>query len=290
MKKKTEKTSNTGKQSVAYAINTVQGKPRSINCVVSGKSYVLPASHKSFDEVVKEVKKKNPDTRKLVRLMSKAEIIREYSQNKVVVSGGCLYYKGEKLGGFLVETILDLEARGFPNKPLIRFLENLMLNPDPAVRQNLYKYLSQEKFTMTPDGYFLAYKGILNSGYSATAGDIELIHGKQQDGRVYNGKGEYIEVKRDSVSKSNCSKGLHVGTFGFASSFSEKCVLIKVHPKDVVYIESGAVKCKVCAYKVVDDLVNKQKLSEPLDARFLSDDDEDAPMWRQTTETATCCA
>lgn len=105
---------------------------------------------------------------------------------------------------------------------------------------------------LTPDGCFLAYKAVRADYYD--------IH----SGTVLNKPGVPIErLKRDQVdpdADKECSRGYHVGTYAYAKSFgsigstSNKLLIVKVNPADIVSFGKGCYeKLRVCYYTIVSE-------------------------------------
>lgn len=141
--------------------------------------------------------------------------------------------------------------------PLGAFLRRLERNPSPASRSQLFGWLKAGGFTLTTDGYIVGYKSVRADGRSAHAGN-EPVAVKAQDGSVQTVTGNVpypvgatVSMDRDLVDddrNSACSVGLHVGTFGYAESFSEQMLVVLVDPADVVSVptDSHAQKMRVC--------------------------------------------
>ena len=113
---------------------------------------------------------------------------------------------------------------------------------------------------ITPDGNFLAYKGVQTDYYSFTSGSINVLSGKVDNGKIYNGIGEYILVSRNQVcddKEIGCSSGLHAGSVKYATEFGSrgKVVIVEINPCDVVSIptDCNCEKLRTCAYKVVGE-------------------------------------
>jgi len=111
---------------------------------------------------------------------------------------------------------------------------------------------------ITPEGNFLAYKGVQSDYYSITSGTIDIVKGQVMDGHILNAIGEEIEVVRNQVCDDKdlgCSKGLHAGSMKYATDFASngKVVIVEINPADVVSIptDCSCQKLRTCAYKVV---------------------------------------
>lgn len=141
--------------------------------------------------------------------------------------------------------------------PLGAFLRRLERNPSQASRSQLFGWLKAGGFTVTTDGYIVGYKSVRVDGRSAHAGR-EPVTVAYQDGTVetVNGHVPYpvgatVSMDRDLVDDdrdSACSVGLHVGTYGYAETFSDDMLVVLVDPADVVSVPTDAhwQKMRVC--------------------------------------------
>ena len=170
-------------------------------------------------------------------------------------------YNGESIPDVLANKIRSIVAEGLPVSLFGKFWENLQQNPSASSVRELYEFLAYKELPITEDGCFLAYKG-LQSDYWSISGNTKtkVVKGNSDSaGRIFNGIGEEIEVRRfdvDDNRNQHCSFGLHVGSLDYARDFSQgKLVVVKVNPKDVVSVPTdySCQKCRVSAYKVVDD-------------------------------------
>jgi hypothetical protein len=181
--------------------------------------------------------------------------------NGFTVIGGKVFFKGVEVGGYLVDRILFfMQTLPTQSERLIRFAENLFLNPDTVVRDTLYKFLEHKGFTITSDGCFLGYKGVNRDYYSITSGSIEVIRGSVgPTGRILNSVGEIIEVERSQVCNDpnrGCEKGIHIGSWEYADNFKGedgRMMIVKCNPRNVVSVPSDCnfSKVRVCEYEVI---------------------------------------
>jgi len=72
------------------------------------------------------------------------------------------YLKGIdiKLPSLLADTFVDYIENDFPVDALVNFWKLLLTNPDPRVREDLFKFLQEYNFAITDNGYFVAYKAV----------------------------------------------------------------------------------------------------------------------------------
>jgi hypothetical protein len=137
---------------------------------------------------------------------------------------------------------------GFPIKPLVLFMENLMENPSYRSVNELYGFLEKNNLPITPEGHFLAYKKV--------RADFKDVH----SGTMDNSVGQVVEMPRNLVddnANNTCSSGLHFCSQSYLSSFGgERTVIVKINPRDVVSIPNDYdfSKGRACRYEVVGEL------------------------------------
>jgi hypothetical protein len=61
---------------------------------------------------------------------------------------------------FLAKHIYKMSKRGMDYNPALNFWRLCSLNPDPRARDDLFQFLKGGKFTITPSGYFIAYRNV----------------------------------------------------------------------------------------------------------------------------------
>ncbi len=198
----------------------------------------------------------------ILDLIQTTPVIINYTQNNVEIKNGQIYYKNEVLHNCLVTRLLDLYEHGYPFKPLLKFLENIMENPSSRAIDELYTFLEHKHLPITSDGYFLAYKKVRS--------DYKDFY----SGKISNKIGDKPSMPRNQVGddfNEGCSKGLHVGSLEYARDQfhpNEGHVIIcKVNPKDVVSVPSDCdcQKVRVCDYEVYAKL-DENNLSGGLEA------------------------
>ena len=146
---------------------------------------------------------------------------------------------------------------------MLKFFENLLQNPSSRAVSELPDFMENKNLPLTEDGHFLAYKSVRSDWYSKANGNLTLLSGKADNaGHIYNAVGEVIECVRNEVDDergNTCSHGLHVGGLqysgpgGWYNSSSDKVVIVKVNPKDVVSVpqDHNAQKVRVAKYEVI---------------------------------------
>ncbi|UQX13392.1 hypothetical protein [Candidatus Mycobacterium methanotrophicum] len=164
---------------------------------------------------------------------------------------------GDPVEEVVLAAAIRLTSSAADLAPLGAFLRRLERNPSQASRSQLFGWLKAGGFTLTTDGHIVGYKSVRADGRSAHAGR-EPVTVVAQNGSVETVTGHVpypvgatVWMARDLVNddrNSACSVGLHVGTFGYAESFSEQTLVVLVDPADVVSVpsDSNAQKMRVC--------------------------------------------
>jgi hypothetical protein len=126
----------------------------------------------------------------------------------------------------------------------------------------LYDWLKDRDFTLTSDGCFLAYKGVIPSGegyYLSISAGSAYVNDELVTGQIRQEVGDIVTMGRSKVAFDpgvGCSTGLHAGTWEYASSFARGAVLtVKINPRDVVSVPTDceAQKLRVCRYEIVSE-------------------------------------
>jgi hypothetical protein len=182
--------------------------------------------------------------------------------DRVQIGNGQVLFDGKRIENALTKQIvrfLQEDVEDF--KPLVNFMEKVMDNPNEHSREQLYEWLDRYDFTITPSGDIVAYKGVRRDGDSfqsiSSGTEAVYVDGVRHQGRIPNPIGAVINMERDLVHhdpSAGCSRGLHVGTYSYASGFAQGALLeCHVNPRDVVSVptDCGWQKVRTCRYKVV---------------------------------------
>lgn len=246
----------------------------SLTAVIDGSVFTVDKSHDNYNELLEYFKTSDKDNFLKFYKQTKKEVTVEPIIKGTVLTfdGSDLYYNGNKLHHTYVDRIVSARENGFPIEPMLKFFENLLQNPSQRSLEELPDFLMNRNLPITEDGCFLAYKSVSSDWYSKASGSLTLISGKaDSNGRIFNGVGEVIECLRNEVDDergNECSKGLHVGGLaysgpgGWYNSSTDKVVIVKVNPKDVVSVpkDHDAQKVRTCRYEVVEEF--KQALND----------------------------
>lgn len=271
---------------IAYTLTN-----NSITVVLDNKVYTVSNGQAHWEPVLDAIR--NNDKAKLHTVLSVANTIVTFTEGNVTVKDNQVFYRNVPLDNCVVEKVLEFSKNKLPLQPILRFINNLMKNPSRRAVQELYKFLEHKNMPITPDGNFLAYKGVQSDYYSKTAGSIIVIKGKVQDGKIYNGIGEEIEVERNGVCDDKnlgCSSGLHAGSVNYATDFGRggRVVIVEINPADVVSVpdDCSCQKLRACRYKVVGEYevpldhnynnsYSQEDWHDDDDDEFYEDEDED---------------
>lgn len=159
------------------------------------------------------------------------------------VIDGLVYVNGEAMPPELSDRVLKFVEEKLPMQYLVKFWNNLKLNPSYNSRQMLFKFLETNNHPITQDGCFVAYRGVRD--------DFKDCH----TGTFDNSIGQVLEMSRDAVDdnpNNTCSSGLHVASYEYAKNFGNTTVEVKVNPKDVVCVPTdyNGTKMRVCKFEV----------------------------------------
>ncbi len=234
-----------------------------IKLVLNGSQHTATPEHPSYAKIKAGLGTLDAET--LLRLVDVEKAIEDSlnsaatGDNQARVEGGIVYFNDEAIHNTLAERILSMMRDGFPVAPMLRFLENLMENPSRTAVEELYDFLSAKGLPITEDGHFLAYKGI-NSDFT-----------DKYTGTIDNSVGQVVEVPRNSVDDNRanqCSNGLHVGHFDYASNYARGGVmtLVQVNPRDAVSVpkDHEFAKLRACRYEVIRVFGQSEELPKSL--------------------------
>lgn len=253
-------------QTIYVWLNTEKGQK------MSG-TFLRAEDPKAFETLAKALKEDNK--KKIKELVSMKfdliQAINSFGDGKVGFSDGDLFYvteDGDKnpIDTKLTAKIKELIRTGADASVLVKFLDNLLDNPNPRSIKDFYDFLIVNNLAMTEDGHFLAYK-IVGPKF------LDLYTGKMD-----NSPGTVVKMDRSKVNadpKHTCSHGLHIcskdylpnyGGFYGANGGGNKIVVVKVNPRDVVAfpLDYNNAKARVCEYSVVGEFVVRETLKEQI--------------------------
>lgn len=248
----------------------------------------LSPTHKAWDKFKSILLSDNPEDLSedearsiLVKNANVAQWVGKVSNDVSVTLYG-VYFRGEPISGPIADTLSKMAREDASGdkvfaKALARFIEKADANPSIENSDQLYRWVINEGLTITPDGDFIGYKSVRDSGktypedlqvpvgkhvYFSTYDGGAIVDGIDAPGYVPNFVGAVVEMPRDKVDPDgnvHCSVGLHVGTFKYAyNSYGgnvHNTLLIKVNPSDVVSVprDYNFQKLRTCKYTVIGE-------------------------------------
>lgn len=225
--------------------------PNSISLYVDGDYFQVEKSHANYEPVLAALRKNPRDQREILGLVDMPRFICKVSAGRVEVSEDEILFSGQKVSGYMVDRMMEMAKSGDEIESWALFMDNLMDNPLPTVREDLYKWMEAGKMPITPDGCIIAFKKV--------KADYRDVH----SGKFDNSVGAILEMPReacDTNRNNTCSTGFHFCSAGYLSSFSgSKVMVVKINPRDVTAIPSdyNNHKARCCRYVVTAELKNE---------------------------------
>jgi len=250
----------------------------SVTAVIGNNVLSANSTHPNWVKIMEAVK--NDDATAFVNAMNIRQSVINYVNGKIKIIGNEVFYDKLRIGGVIVDRLLNFIGEGLPATPIVRFIENLYSNPSQRAVTELYSFLEHKNLPVTAAGNFLAYKGLKADFYSITNGKLTLIQGmSDSNGYIFNGVGETVECVRNQVDdnkENHCSTGIHAGSLEYATNFAGQngvVVIVEINPKDVVSIPSDCdcQKLRTCKYTVVGRY--EGALDSTYNTQYSSDDD-----------------
>ena len=264
--------------SKVYIANIVTSSAATI--VTSADTLTVPADHLSYSKVVDALKAGNFNL--AIEAADAALSINVFGEGKVYVNGGVVFYNGTELHNSLTSRIMRMVREGYDVTPMLKFLDNLMLNPSGRAVTELYRFLEANNLPITQDGCFLAYKNVSDN--------YKDKHSNTFDNSI----GMTCEMQRNMVQddpNKTCSTGLHFCSIEYLKGFwgtSGHTMVIKINPADVVSIpvDYDNSKGRCCKYTVIAEHMNGTEDTLSDDAVYDESDyddyiDEDYNDWEE---------
>lgn len=210
--------------------------------------------------------------------------------SRVSITDGQIVLDGNVLSEALTDHILKLASEQSGDLTgWVRFLERIDANPNEHSRKALFSWLdslgrNDDGITIdAKTGFLVGYKGVAkledDSLVSVHSGPAIVDGVEHKSGQVPNAVGSVIEMRRDDVQHDpsiGCSRGLHVGTWAYASGWAQGAVLeVHVDPADVVSVptDCDAQKMRCSKYEVVN------VLDVPYSSATLDPETDDSEFW-----------
>lgn len=237
------------------AFNYIISAKGNITLNIDGKPRIISKNHVNYDDIRDALKAADIDAAlDLIDVERGLKIA--FNNRDITIENGEIYFRGKVVKNVLVDKIIKFYRDGLPFEPLVRFFENLMLNPTEYAVNELYGFLEAKGFALTDDGCFLAYKRI-NSDWKDFYTD-----------KMDNSIGTVVKMERKEVDADRnrtCSNGLHVCSEDYLPYYHNgqgRTVIVKVNPKDVVSIPAdyNNTKMRCCEYVVLQEVASTSDL------------------------------
>tara|TARA_B100000676_G_C17835721_1_gene710211 strand:+ start:64 stop:876 length:813 start_codon:yes stop_codon:yes gene_type:complete len=238
----------------------------SLTVVIDGKAQTMQKSHPSWERAKLALQAEDFDL--LEDLFDVAKAVPAYSDGLIEVVDGQVLYDGEEIHNHVVDRLLYFMRENLPYQPLVKFLGKLMDNPSARATNELYAFLEHKNMPLTPDGNFLAYKGV-NHDFT-----------DKYSGKFDNSVGQTLKMTRNTVcddANIGCSAGFHAGSYEYAKGYASgggHLMVVEIDPSDVVSVphDCECQKLRTSKYKVVG-------VYETIDAPPLQSYDDDYVDW-----------
>lgn len=212
----------------------------------------IPLSHPNFAEI-KRLVETNAAWDQIKDLVDLPTAISTYTNGRIAVVNGVLTFDGVEVANALSARILQLigDKKEATAEPLIRFMENVNLNPSMRAVQGLYDWMQKANLPITPDGCIIAWK-IVDRNYR----DIRTR-------KFDNSIGNVVQIARNQCDENpnqTCSYGLHFCSSEYLPHYGTesgaRVVVVKIHPRDVVAFPNdyNTAKGRCCRYEVIGEV------------------------------------
>ena len=220
----------------------------SISVYKDGQYYIVDKSHPNYTALLQELRKQPRDEEAVLGLADVPRFVSRISSGRVEIREDEILFSGQPVSGYMVDRLLAMATAGDDVTSWATFMDNLMDNPLPGVREDLYKWMEAGRMPITPDGCIIAFKKV-RENYS----DVHT-------GKFSNAVGSVLEMDRslcDTNRNNTCSSGFHFCSAGYLREFpGEKVVVVKINPRDVTAIprDYNNNKGRCCKYVVTGEL------------------------------------
>jgi len=245
----------------------------SLTVVIDGKAHTMHNSHPAWLQAKDALANDQYDL--LPKLFDVGLAVEDYfdDEAQIKVEDNVVYFRGEIVHNLVVDKILKFMRNGNPFKPLVKFLGKLMENPSRRAVNELYSFLEHKNMPITPEGNFLAYKGV-NEDFT-----------DKYSGKFDNSVGSVLEMTRNTVcddANIGCSHGFHAGSYEYAKGWAGgggNLMIVEIDPADVVSVPNDCEcqKLRTAKYKVVGhyETLEKAPLTDGYNDDYYEDYEND---------------
>lgn len=226
-----------------------------ITCYLDGIMYTADKNHPNFKQAF-DILVEHNDVKAAVELINIKKTIEKYCDGDISIEGSTIRYKDIILDTSMTKRIIQNMREGREFKHLVRFLGNLVLNPRREAVYELFDFLENSDIEISEDGYFIAYKRVRPTYMDIFSNTFDNSIGAQPTMEPFE-----VDPDRDN----ECSRGLHVGSWGYMPCYSsckdDRIIRCKVNPAHVVSVPRSynAGKLRTWTYKVIEDVTEQFK-------------------------------
>lgn len=149
----------------------------------------------------------------------------------------------------LNDTIIKFMKNNLSFDYLVKFAQNLSKNPSPRSIQQLFSFLTKNKFTICEDGSFVGYKSVSKKGTKLVDTYTKTIS---------HNPGDIIKMSWEDVEDDpniTCARGAHAANLDYAKNSypGDVIVWVKICPSDVVSVPTdyNNAKMRTRGYQVM---------------------------------------
>lgn len=231
---------------IQFTINS-----RGINFVFDNEQYSIDNTREDFYDIKEFVEANNTEELRKV-LKNKAFLekeIQDISGDEVIkiIDNKILCNNIIFTGNQVLKYLEFMKSGKIEDMNILkRFLYNLSLNPEVRAQEELFNFVTVNNLRITNHGTVILYKWVRNN------------YRDQHTDKFDNKPGSKVWMDRklvDNNKNNTCSRGLHLCSFGY-SKFSDKLLLVELHPRDCVSIPTdyNHSKMRCSEYKVLIDI------------------------------------
>lgn len=257
VKPKKSKTAPAGKMKSVKTISL----PSALVVAIGGDSYEVKVNHPEYTKIkaqLESIEVIDAETEKALLVLINGEVIekvKEWSDGKLEIKNGVVRWEGTALQGRLAKVLIATAQSG-DTEALSRFglfIDKVNQAISYKVTNRLFDFLDANNLRIDNDGDIIGFK-VVRANYT-----------DKHTGTFDNSVGQVVSIPRNQVDDRDevtCSNGLHFCSYDYVKSFSsngDRLVLVKVDPRDFVSVPTdyGFTKCRVCRYKVIEDVTTK---------------------------------
>jgi len=186
-------------------------------------------------------------------LLNLSKFVETFSEGNLTVNHeqGKVFYGSFEIKNSITDRMMGMLSNQENVKPLVRFLDKLLMNPKEGIVNELYSFLQHNDINISEEGDIIGFRSVRKDWTDFRTGEMD------------NSIGTVVTMPRHLVDDNpeiTCSSGLHVAAFEYASTFGNNARLlkVKVNPSDVVSIpvDYNGQKMRCCKFEVLEEVTN----------------------------------